>query len=186
MDENTLEYAAPSAGALIAAIYDRTPIESGVTYKVIWDGEEYECVAKENTLGNESIYTNTAEDTGEPFYFRPSSMRIYAKTEGQHTHVVKREMNVYHALDKRYLPEDVAYLESIPEVKPALVITVSEADGTYTTDSIASTTEISDAAQSGRPVYVKEGNAEAFKLYSLSWCEKLYNYDNYPYVFDDS
>lgn len=48
-------------------------IECGKTYKVIWDGTEYECVARlpehdgGMTLGNASIYYSGYENTGEPF-----------------------------------------------------------------------------------------------------------------------
>ena len=54
----------------------KVELVAGKTYKVMWDGTEYECISyiDDNfaSVGNKHIQDNSADDTGEPFYIGDS------------------------------------------------------------------------------------------------------------------
>ena len=54
----------------------KAELVAGQTYKVMWDGTEYECIsyidANLAVVGNKHIQDNSADDTGEPFYIGDS------------------------------------------------------------------------------------------------------------------
>lgn len=54
----------------------KAELVAGQTYKVMWDGTEYECISYTDAnlvvVGNKHIQDNSADDTGEPFYIGDS------------------------------------------------------------------------------------------------------------------
>ena len=88
----------------------------GQTYVVVWDGVEYECVAKNLfgdyvDIGNGSIASDSVENTGEPFFIEynasvngwiigPDNKSFY-----QHTFMMKTEDRPLHKLSEELLPQ---------------------------------------------------------------------------------
>lgn len=85
----------------------------GQAYKVVWDGEEYNCTCEllegvSLTLGNLTASGfEGVEDTGEPFLFIESMYDrniVSLNGAGEHTVTLAEETVVYHTVDSNFLP----------------------------------------------------------------------------------
>lgn len=85
----------------------------GVTYKVVWDGQEYNCTCEllEGiflTLGNLTASGfEGVEDTGEPFLFIESMYDrsiVSLNGAGKHTVTLIEQTPVYHTVDPNFIP----------------------------------------------------------------------------------
>ena len=98
---------------------------AGVFYSVLFNGVVYEMVAvksertKNTYVGNESLYIDSAEDNGLPFYFYSTSSggtvenRIDDSLGSKTRITISISTNpsyVYHKLDANYLPESVDFV----------------------------------------------------------------------------
>ena len=100
---------------------------NGVEYDVYWDGERYECIAKESNeglyLGNGNLVFGTAEEnTGEPFclyasFLAPDTIFYIRKTGGTpdvlKVKVTHRGYVEYDKMPVEYLPDGVAMKDDI-------------------------------------------------------------------------
>lgn len=89
----------------------------GETYKVTWDGKEYICTAylywNAPTIGNAAI-TGEGPDTGEPFiyyWYDSYEYGMCVRYQGKHTITIEK-IDVT-KIDKRYLPDNLAWQEDI-------------------------------------------------------------------------
>jgi len=94
------------------------PIYAGEKYRVLWDGQEYECCAVSlmknivNYIGNCSIYDKEYEDTGEPFCILSFVWRdfyatttIYGNNDAEeHTVGVWYSGNIPERIPYKFLP----------------------------------------------------------------------------------
>lgn len=92
VEESTVPFANPAAGIYYAAIPTTIELTAGETYKVSWDGSDYECICADSNghlaIGNLSIL-GAGSDTGEPFLMsinNDGGIEIYtADTSASHT-----------------------------------------------------------------------------------------------------
>ena len=127
LDESlTLEDPSGSGGDLYMTLLQKTvEISAGTTYKVIFNGTEYNCTAfdygGEIILGNLSIVNESGDDTGEPFMIMPNSTGnnwtyIYAKTANC-TISISGDTTVYNVMSDDFLPKYTKLIKlPIPEV----------------------------------------------------------------------
>lgn len=95
-------------------------LEEGQSYTVVWDGVTYADVCSEYDdgygVGNTSLYSDDATDTGEPFYIETygGATGVYVAETGSHTvTIVATEQKVVQ-LPKEYLPPILA--SELPEI----------------------------------------------------------------------
>lgn len=127
--EVTLEYSGSDGQAMWipSSITERFILESGKTYKVVWDNSEFEYVASGMVINGASAVlmgnlglVGVGSDTGEPFVFLYSAeegMTLIATNDTEtttHTVSVHNPTTVVHTLDKKYLPK-AAILAMIDE-----------------------------------------------------------------------
>lgn len=126
----------------------------GSTYTVIWDGEEYSCIAyyapepNGMALGNPSLGGVTGGGGNEPFcvVFFNGRILIFPETSGKHTFLIKAGNTTIHKIDEKFLPEQ----------KPAtLLVTCNDDMGTF--DKPYS--EILEAYNNGQIVQAKIGGS---------------------------
>lgn len=87
----------------------------GEKYKVVFNGEPYECVAWHGgyngiCIGNGDIYGGGGFGDGEPFCcnsYYGGDCYLNVEAPGEYTIQIERLFNVYHKIDKNCLPEDV-------------------------------------------------------------------------------
>jgi hypothetical protein len=106
-------------GGLCMAMIESPVIEDGKTYLVVFNGDNYRCIAKEGGLGNEVIMGG--EDSGEPFFMIPRMHMLLTKTAMEAT-IAVYEQNLIQ-LENKFLRDDVTKYGAIGEV------TVIEWDG---------------------------------------------------------
>lgn len=88
-------------------------LSAGVTYEVVWDGVEYECVSYTVeglnllAIGNAAM-AGAAGGNGEPFFITTLEGKIVvgAQETGTHTFSVKTMKEIAHALDPKYVGYD--------------------------------------------------------------------------------
>lgn len=111
--KTTVAFTSLVAGLYYAAIQSTFNPAYRETYKVSWDGAEYECVCKDfngyHIIGNLSIIDGGA-DTGEPFIIIPSvdgsGIEIYTSdTSASHTFSISGFVKEVVKIDEKYLPE---------------------------------------------------------------------------------
>lgn len=109
------------------AIIEDSSVKSfkiGETYTVIWDGQTYECVAKDingiGAIGNASLigYMESVgyEDTGEPFLIgaeQDYGYTVLSTEDSNHTLIVKTVTEVIKKLDNKFIdmPDDIVTSE---------------------------------------------------------------------------
>lgn len=82
----------------------------GQAYKVVWDGEEYNCTCE--SLGGQflaigNLAEGEPENTGEPFLFMYSIFErqiISLNGAGEHTVTLIEQTPVYHTIDPNFMP----------------------------------------------------------------------------------
>lgn len=96
----------------------------GKKYRVTWDGTEYECTAQDASqvmsgaivLGNASAFGLDGND--EPFALatRNGYVAYMSNTDDDHTVAIEELGTIIHKIDSKYLSDDIAFKEDIPEV----------------------------------------------------------------------
>lgn len=111
VEESTVSFA--DAGGLYAAQFPSTFAATvGETYKVYWDGSNYECTCVDlngnSAIGNLSIM-GAGSDTGEPFIMAVNNgveiQIVTADTSASHTLSISGLAPEVVKIDKKYLPE---------------------------------------------------------------------------------
>lgn len=107
MDEQELQFAVDEFGGS-ATLPNPFEIIEGQTYRVKWDGTDYECVGfviDQNilTLGNAAIYDNF-DDTGEPFVISDGEVTT-DNTSASHTISVERIEEVITPIAYNFMPK---------------------------------------------------------------------------------
>ena len=109
--EATVTFSA-MGGLMGAAFPDSFNPEEGVPYRIVWDGETYECFLQPDSgypvLGNAGI-ANMGDDTGEPFvmaYNGTAWMTGTADTSTAHIISISGLSEVVKKIDEIYLPEN--------------------------------------------------------------------------------
>lgn len=105
-----------ATGSALVTGFTANTLEEGYIYSVNWNGTEYDvlCYMEDDApcLGNSSLMGG-AVTSDEPFcvlYYGGTSAFIYKETDDAETVVIKitgRKKEVYHKLDKNYLPDDI-------------------------------------------------------------------------------
>ena len=95
----------------------------GNTYKITWDGAEYQCVAQDASaimpdsvaLGNCSAFG--LDGNNEPFAIATDNRYIayMSNTDGNHTVAIEELGTLVHKIDGKYLPEGMGYIEIIKD-----------------------------------------------------------------------
>lgn len=119
-------------------------LAKGQKYCINWDGEQYECVARDYDgylmIGNNAIYqwdNGVETDTGEPFALEAeessTSAYIYLPNEGRsvdvdttrHTISITTVQEVVHKLDKKFIdiPDNIVTTDKLEEVLPDNLVT---------------------------------------------------------------
>ena len=146
--------------------------ELGRTYRVIFDDEEYNCVAKIverlTIIGNAAF--SGGEDTGEPFIMLPEmNNTMVISSEGEHTFSVSTK--TFTTLDTQFLPkatETEKGVVSVSEMRDSLFVPI---------ELVVSTTrwgEIARAVQSYPPNnimlynYTEDGELYEYFLLTLN------------------
>lgn len=107
-------------------------IEVGETYFIVWDGVEYECVAKLNEFGE--VIVEKIDQTGESFYLRSTDgIRFFAHRSSREEKTISIKIQtrngvVYHPLIPEYIPDGVPYAETA-KVGQTVVVSEVDADG---------------------------------------------------------
>lgn len=96
----------------------------GKKYRVTWDGTEYECTAQDASqvmsgaivLGNASAFG--FDGNNEPFALatRNGYVAYMSNTDDDHTVAIEELGIIIHKIDSKYLSDDIAFKEDIPEV----------------------------------------------------------------------
>lgn len=103
-------------GVLVAPLPNTFTLKEGVTYKVNWNGETYQCKAVGAMgsifIGNLDAIGSPVEGAGEPFgigYSQEYGERMVFVNDGSTEVVlsVSEISNVVHKLDKKFLPDDI-------------------------------------------------------------------------------
>lgn len=98
------------------------PLAGGQTYRVEWDGDIYECVAREIENGAVEI-GNAGGSTGEPFYMVAFGMEdcgLRANESGTHTVEITTVYTEVKQIENDYLPkatDDTAGVVSFSEIE---------------------------------------------------------------------
>lgn len=115
---------------------------AGHTYVVVFDGVEYECVARGDWggLGDSNMIYDRHDENAEPFYISSfvgnfgRVVELYAKTEMTHTvrvYTMKQDI-VYHPLAEAYIPETIARADDVictpATAEPGQLLTVKNVD----------------------------------------------------------
>lgn len=126
LDENLTLDDIDGSGVLYVKLLQKTvEISAGTTYKVIFNGTEYNCTAFDYDgmiiLGNLSIIDESGDDTGEPFMIMPipdynNWTYIYAKTTNC-TISISGDTTVYNVMSDDFLPKYTKLIKlPVPEV----------------------------------------------------------------------
>ena len=114
LEETTAKFTWDGTGLYSYELRNPLSLEVGQTYQVSWDGTIYECVCTDLegrfvVLGNLSIVYEGADNTGEPFFYRPAPAtkvaHFFMKTSGYHTISVTANIAQVTKIDKKYIPE---------------------------------------------------------------------------------
>ena len=122
----------------VATLPNPFEIIEGQTYKVKWDGADYECVGfvidEEPTLGNAAIYDNF-DDTGEPFVISNGEVTTL-DTSASHTISIERIEEVITPIAYNFMP--AGYPSKSGQNRTLMgeqeLAFVSQNNGTYSAD----------------------------------------------------
>ena len=138
----------------------------GETYKVSWDGSDYECICTDfngdKAIGNLSII-NKGSDTGEPFFMNIiDGMAIEiatADTSASHTFSISGFVTEVVKIDEKYLPENLATKSDVDEKLGNCIKTVNgtapDASGNVEVQTISE--DALSTNQYGTAIIVKNG-----------------------------
>ena len=121
--EQTVSFELNSNTNKYMAFIDTLNLETGKTYRVIFDNVSYDCLAfGDNTvyLGNPAMMGG--EDTGEPFIFASSgaeSAVVSYNSSTSHTFSISEMTSVYKPILKEYLPSNTVFCYSFTDPAPA-------------------------------------------------------------------
>lgn len=122
--EQTVSFELNSSVNKYMASIDTLNLETGKTYRVIFDNVSYDCLA----FGNNTVYlgnpsTMGGEDTGEPFIFasdvgRESAVLSY-NSSTSHTFSISEITSVYKTIPKECLPPNTVFFYNFTDPAPA-------------------------------------------------------------------
>lgn len=116
MEEQEVAFVLEDAAQYTAYLNGGVEIVEGQTYTVNWDGAEYECVCVTffslPAIGNLSITSSSAYDTGEPFIYVYDSTHARGAfstldTSASHTISVKQIEEIVTPMAEEFLPSEV-------------------------------------------------------------------------------
>ena len=116
MEEQDVEFVFNSESVVyVGALPTGIEIAVGQTYRVNWDGTEYECVGEPTFDGNASALGNLSiaglgDDTGEPFLYlydntETSGIFTTIDTSASHTISIKKAEEVVTPMAEEFLPD---------------------------------------------------------------------------------
>lgn len=113
----------------------------GVTYKVVFDGVAYECIAVDDGYGGEALgnfgLIEEGENTGEPFfiYEEENGLHYSIGVQNKNSHTVSIIcLEKFHCLDKNFLPADISVKWDNVTEKPGGYDTLNTYAKLYETD----------------------------------------------------
>lgn len=180
MDEQELEFA-DGGGMYVANLANGFKVAAGQTYKVNWDGTDYECVGAAvdeslNFLGNASI-AGESGDTDEPFMYIIATgdgaigQFMTLETSPSHIISVKRTEEIVTPMAEEFLPAGGGGGQFIVDVYNTNAAgTTFAADKTYE--------EISAAIESGMSVVIhkKENkNSTTYEVFHHNETQNVYH-----------
>lgn len=121
--EQTVSFELNSNTNMYTAFIDALNLETGKTYRVIFDNVSYDCLAfGDNTvyLGNPAMMGS--EDTGEPFIFASlgaESVVASYNSSTNHTFSISEITSVYKTISKECLPSNIVFGYSFTDPAPA-------------------------------------------------------------------
>ena len=113
ISETTLEFESADFNGM--QYLDEINLVEGDTYRVIWDGNEYDCVCHTSiaglTIGNDVVAGAGSINNGEPFFIAlwEGSTVIISSEAGSHTFTVSEIEFDIHPIDEKYLPNTTKY-----------------------------------------------------------------------------
>ena len=151
MEEQEVEFVFNSeSGVYIGALLTGIEIAVGQTYRVNWDGTEYECVGEPAFNGNASILGNLSlaglgVDTGEPFLYlydnnETSGSFATLDTSASHTISVKTTEETVTPIAEEYLPKNLATKSEVEVTQSTANAAKATADNAQSTADTAKTT----------------------------------------------
>ena len=138
------------SGVYVGALLTGIEIAVGQTYRVNWDGTEYECVGEPAFNGNASILGNLSlaglgVDTGEPFlylYNNTETLGSFATldTSASHTISVKTTAEAIAPMAEEFIPDTVATKSDAEAAQSTANAAKTAADNAQRTADNAQTT----------------------------------------------
>lgn len=121
--EQTVTFELNSDTNMYTALIGTLNLETGKTYRVIFDNVSYDCLA----FGNDTVYLGNpammdSEDTGEPFIFASfgtESAVVSYNSSTSHTFSISEITSVYKTIPKECLSSDVVFCYSFTDPAPA-------------------------------------------------------------------
>lgn len=164
--ESTVSFA-PEGGVYIGELQSTFSATVGETYKVSWDGIDYECTCIESNsillLGNTNILFGVPDPDGEPFVISVDNGRgiliATADTSASHTVSISRFVQEVVKIDEKYLPENLATKSDVDEKLDNCIKTVNgtvpDASGNVEVQTISE--DALSTNQYGTVIIVKNG-----------------------------
>ena len=129
-------------------------LEEGLTYTVIWNGEIYECLARNDGYDDIYIGNQTLSDgwsfpetiaSSEPFFiatYAKNNWNTIRAEQGEYAVgiYVSTTQTVVHTLDAKYLPEEYATVEEVQTAQTTAETAQATADGAQSTADNAQAT----------------------------------------------
>ena len=149
MEEQELAFVLENAAQYMAYLNGGVEIVEGQTYTVNWDGAEYECVCVTYfsflAIGNPSIASSSAYDTGEPFIYMYDSTHARGAfstldTSASHTISVKQIEEIVTPMAEEFLPENLATKSDVAVVRNTANAARNTANAAGNTANAAQTT----------------------------------------------
>lgn len=166
VEESTVTFAEYD-GVYIGQLESTFSPTVGETYKVSWDGIDYECICIESNsillLGNTNILFGVPDPDGEPFVigaFNGAELRITTlDTSASHTFSISGFVQEVVKIDEKYLPENLATKSDVDEKLGNCIKTVNgtvpDASGNVEVQTISE--DALSTNQYGTVIIVKNG-----------------------------
>lgn len=162
VEESTVSFA-DEGGLCMGRLESTFSPTVGETYKVSWDGIDYECTCiKSNStpfLGNIGILFGVPDPDGEPFIigaFNGAELRITTlDTSASHTVSISGFVQEVVKIDEKYLPENLATKSNVDNCIKTVNGTAPDASGNVEVQTISEDTLSTN--QYGTVIIVKNG-----------------------------
>lgn len=162
IEESTVSFSAAD-GVYMGRLESTFSPAVGETYKVSWDGIDYECTCIESNsillLGNTNILFGVPDPDGEPFVigaFNGAELRITTlDTSNSHTFSISRFAQEIVKIDEKYLPENLATKSNVDNCIKTVNGTGPDASGNVEVQTISE--DALSTNQYGTVIIVKNG-----------------------------